>query len=312
MLNLILNGLKSIILISILYVLFLSVFYTDSNWSIEVLNTVYCEGTDNSLSNKEDLKEIVEDVVKKVTNINHNLNVEVSPNISSALKLATGAFSSYVSLSGAAKAASFIPNPYCKAACYVGSFGLISGIQKVIYDSLSNDIVFKTTPNVELNTVSQNEFTYSNKVIDLLKDLPTSSNKVTESLEVPSTNQSQDSVDPNIVANSISETGDSGFFVNSVIETTNAFDGILSGMIILAITGLYTLISFGLGILTRELKLEEKDWVKSRPFLLKMFTLNKYSSRVVLLYLYLLIFLSLLFILITLIYIKSQLPIKLQ
>ena len=289
--KLILNVLKLVILTSLLYALFLSVFYSDLNYSIEILNTVYSEGTDDSSSSKEMIAEKVDEAVKKATNINHNVNVELTPSLGSALKLAAGAFSGYVSLTGAAQLASYVPHPWGKVAVYVGGFGAISGVQKLLYNSISTEPLYKTNSSVELSK-------------------STNTDKVLESLKVPSTTQSENPVDSDIVANSMYESEDWGFFINSVIETTSSFEGILSGMIILAITGLYVLTSLGLGILSRELRLEEKDWVKSRPILLKLATLGKHSSRLVLLALYLLTFFCLLIILITLLYLKSQLPIK--
>ena len=59
MTKLILNGFKLVILTSLLYALFLSVFYSDLNYSIEILNTVYCEGTDDESSNSESVNNTV-------------------------------------------------------------------------------------------------------------------------------------------------------------------------------------------------------------------------------------------------------------
>ena len=289
--KLILNVLKLVILTSLLYALILSIFYTDFNWSIEVLNPVYCEGTDDESSSKKIITEMVDDAVKKSTNINHNVNIEVTPSIGSAIKLAAGAFSGYVSLTGAAQLASYVPHPWAKVAAYVGGFGAISGVQKLLYNSLNTDSVYKTNSNIDLNKSTDND-------------------KVLESLKVPSVNQSENPVDSKPVANSMYESEDWSFFINSVTETTSSFEGMLDGMIILAITGLYLLISLGLSLLTRELKLEEKEFIKSRPILLKLATLGKHSSRVGLLVLYLLIFFCLLVILISLLYLKAQLPIR--
>jgi hypothetical protein len=115
--------------------------------------------------------------------------------------------------------------------------------------------------------------------------------------------------DPNIVLNSIYEKKYSDFFINSVVETTSNFDVFLSGLILLGFSGFYALTGVGIHLLVKNLKLEEKEWIKSKPSLLKIAIYFKKSSKFLLFIFYILSLLSLLFILIGLIYMKIQLNI---
>lgn len=81
------------------------------------------------------------------------------------------------------------------------------------------------------------------------------------------------------------------------------------GLIFLGVSGLYALVGVGFYILVRELNLEEKDWIKSKSFLLRLVILFKKSSKILLFIFYLLSLLSLSIIVIGLFYMRYQLNI---
>jgi len=83
----------------------------------------------------------------------------------------------------------------------------------------------------------------------------------------------------------------------------------LLGLIFLGVSGLYALVGVGFYILVRELNLEEKDWIKSKSFLLRLVILFKKSSKILLFIFYLLSLLSLSIIVIGLFYMRYQLNI---
>jgi hypothetical protein len=135
--------------------------------------------------------------------------------------------------------------------------------------------------------------------------------KFLENLKISAQEYSESSGNnnPNIILNSIYEKEYSDFFISSVIETTSHFDEFLLGLILLGFSGFYALIGVGFYILVKELNLEEKEWIKSKPFLLKSVIYFKKSSKFLLFIFYILSLFSLLFILIGLIYMKIQLNI---
>ena len=290
------NNLRIIIVTLMLTLFYLSVFYIDLNTFTDIIPTAYCEGGDDSsntsanTSDTNQLNNTLNEFGNLANNgITHNHTISMDNSTSTIFNKIANGLNGSISVYAGSQAASYITHPFGKVAVFLGTFGVTYGLQQTFMPKIGDNKLFSASNSSNINSSNV-------------------SKSSTEPLKVLSTTQSQESTNSNTVANSMYESEHWDFFINSVIETTDAFDQTLTGMIILASTGLYVLTAFGLGILSRELRLEEKDWVKSRPILLKLATLGKHSSRLVLFALYLLTYLSLLGLLFGLINIKLQFP----
>jgi hypothetical protein len=272
----------------------------------DYLPITYCEDGEDNLSDLSSIKSIT-DSISKVANNRADFRhiIDASPGLLSILEGIRSIAQNTIFGYEAYHAASFVPHPYGKVTVFLGSFEFLTATQQIAHVMMNrhNSSIMNIKSTIENDT--------SNKVMESLKVSSENldQDKVMESLKVPLENLDQDKnsdFSSDIFINNSFESSDLNFIVSSVIETDD-LNVILSGIILYALTGLYVLISLGLGIISREFKLEEKDWIKSKPILLKLATLGKHSSRTILLLLYLLIFLCLLGILLTSIYLKSQL-----
>nr|YP_009162964.1 hypothetical protein [Phycomyces blakesleeanus]AKT93731.1 hypothetical protein [Phycomyces blakesleeanus] len=292
-----------------LLVLYYFVAHTELNWNTDFISTVYCEEGDPSPSSTSLETNKLNQTLESINNLSergvtHNVNVSVQPEIVNVLHKMFGVLNSSISVYAGAQAASYIPHPYGKAAVFVGTFGLVYGAQQMISAATQGPRLFRSAVDSNVNTSLASTAGPSEGLLIGGKE----SDKVYEDLKVPSTPQTQNPVDPDIVAKSVLEKGDSSYFVNSVIETTETFNQLLIGMNILTVTGLYVLAALGVALFSQELKLEEKEFIKTRPLLLKFVTLKKQPNRVVLFLLYVLTFLCFLGVFFGLCWINVQLP----
>ena len=316
-LNNILNILKYFTFVSIILSFTLIFKSICLKYYPESLSIVYCAGNDEN--------DIDQEKVNSLANILHQilkegLKVQVGLDPSTANLAAHGAAAATgtVSVYAATKAASLVQNPFGKLGAFLTTFGFAMGSQLTLSKMIKSDPLFTKKVGTKEEITLQ-------EIFDKYKLNEAETETVLESLRVSAQefaeySKSKDPgpegpgispcrADPNIVADSIYEKDYLDFFINSVIETTSNFDEFLLGLIFLGVSGLYALVGVGFYILVRELNLEEKDWIKSKSFLLKLVILFKKSSKILLFIFYLLSFLSLLIIVIGLFYMKYQLNI---
>lgn len=302
-LNYILRILKYFSFVSIILLFTLIFKYICLNYYPDSLSIVYCAGNDENNIDQEKVNSLA-NILTQILNKGLKVQVGLEPTTANVVSYGAAAASDSVSVYAATKAATLVQNPFGKLGAFLTTFGFTMGTQLMFGNMIKSNTIFNKKVGLKENITLK-------EVLEKYQLNEAETEKVLETLKISTNefNKSSENENPNIVANSIFETGDSGFFVNSVIETTNAFDEFLLGMILLGISGLYALIGVGFYILVRELKLEEKDWIKSKGFLLKLVILYKKSSKMLLFIFYLLSLLSLLFITIGLFYMKYQLDI---
>lgn len=298
-----LKFLKSFIFVSII-LLFSWIFkYICLKYFPESLSIVYCAGNNENDIDQEKVNSLTE-FLRQI--LKEGLKVQVGLDTSTSNIAAHGAAaaSGTVSVYAATKAATYFQNPFDKLGVFLTTFGFGMGSQLVLGNMIKSDPLFtKKVDNKEEISLQE--------IFDKYKLNEAEAEKVLESLKVSTKEftESSKNKDPNIVADSIYEKDYLDFFINSVIETTNNFDEFLLGLIFLGVSGLYALVGVGFYILVRELNLEEKDWIKSKSFLLRLVILFKKSSKILLFIFYLLSLLSLSIIVIGLFYMRYQLNI---
>ena len=285
---------------SVILLLTLIFKFTCLKYFPESLSIAYCTGNEEIDQEKVDslgsaLNHIIENGLKMEVGLNESTSNYAAYGI--------GAFTGVTSIAVGAKAATLIQNPFGKLGAFLAGYEFSMGSQLTMAHMLKTDKLFT-------KKVGAKEHITVKELIDNYKMTEAETEQVLKFLEKARINDAAKSSQSKVsdtVANSMYETENLDFFINSTIETTSSFDSFLLGLILLGISGLYALVAVGFYILVKELKLEEKDWIKSKSFLLKLVNYLNKSSKTLLFVFYILSLLSLSIILIGLLYMKYQL-----
>jgi hypothetical protein len=211
---------------------------------------VFCSGDNENDIDQEKVNSLA-NILSCLLREGLKVQLSLDPSTANIAANATAAATGTVSVYAATKAATLVNNPFGKLAAFLSTFGFAMGSQLTLSKMIKSDPLF-------IKKVDIREDLSLSEIINKYNLNEAECKKVLESLEVSAKEISEDrSKIFDDVAKSIFEKDYLDFSINSIIETTSHFDEFLLGLIILGISGLYSLIAVGFYILLKEYKLEE-------------------------------------------------------